>query len=80
MLLETMDHAVQPAKQVDAATRRKIQWNVTGNADIPYHANVDQAHWQLQVNDFPAEPLYTLLIDDQPVGDLDDWPEAWQRP
>ena len=77
---QTMNHAVQPAKQIDAATRRKIQWTLTGNSQIPYTAPVDGIEWRIQVNDFPAEALYTLLINNQPVGDLDDWPEAWTRP
>jgi hypothetical protein len=79
MLLE-MNPAVQPAKQLDAATKRPIQWALTVDALTPYQAQVDQSHWRLQVNDFPAEALYTLLIDGQPVGDLDEWPEPWQRP
>ena len=82
MLLETqtMNHAVQPAKQIDAATRRKIQWMLTGNPQAPYTAPVDGTEWRIQVNDFPAEALYTLLIDNQPIGDLEEWPAAWQRP
>ena len=82
MLLETqtMNHAVQPAKQIDAAMRRKIQWASTGNPQAPYTAPVDGTEWRIQVNDFPAEALYTLLIDNHPIGDLDDWPSAWHRP
>lgn len=80
MLLETMNYAVQPAKQLDAATRRKIQWALTGNPHTPYSAPVDGAEWRLQVNDFPAEALYTLFINGQPVGDLEEWPATWQRP
>ena len=79
MLLE-MNQAVQPAKQLDAAMKRPVHWALTTNALRPYQASVDQAHWQLQVNDFPAEPLYTLLINNQPIGHLDDWPAAWERP
>ena len=30
--------------------------------------------------DFPAEALYTLFINGQPVGDLEEWPATWQRP
>ena len=79
MLLE-MKPAVQPTKQLDAATIRPMRWTLTTDALIPYEATVGPANWQLQVNDFPAEPLYTLLINNQPSGDLDDWPTAWHRP
>ena len=78
--IETMNQAVQPAKQIDAAMRRKIQWASTGNLQAPYTAPVDGAEWRIQVNDFPAEALYTLLINHQPIGHLDDWPAAWHRP
>jgi hypothetical protein len=33
----------------------------------------------IRINDFPAEPLYTLLIDGKEVEDLEDWPSAWVR-
>ena len=79
MLLE-MNPAVQPTKQLEAATKRPVRWTLTPNALTPYQATIDQAHWQIQLNDFPAEALYTLLIDNQPAGDLEDWPAAWHRP
>jgi hypothetical protein len=30
------------------------------------------------MNDFPAEPLYTLLVNDAEF-DFDNWPAAWVR-
>ena len=82
MLLEikTMNQAVQPAKRIDAATRRRIQWASTGNPQTPYTAPVDGTEWRIQVNDFPAAALYTRLINNQPIGEIDDWPEVWRRP
>jgi hypothetical protein len=32
------------------------------------------------VNDFPAEPLYTLIVDGVDRDDLEDWPSAWTNP
>ncbi len=57
-----------------------VQWAATGNAIVPYRANVGAQLWTIRVNDFPAEPLYTLLIDGRDVGSFNDWPAAWQRP
>jgi hypothetical protein len=34
----------------------------------------------LRVNDFPAEPLYSIMVDGTVLADLEDWPSAWQRP
>ena len=37
----------------------------------------DPALW---VNDFPAEPIYTLVVDGVALVDLDHWPDAWPGP
>jgi hypothetical protein len=63
-----------------SASAREITWHSTGDGEIPYEAKVDGQRWTVQVNDFPAEALYTLIIDGTPVEDLEDWPSAWQRP
>ena len=57
-----------------------IQWERTRDGEFPYQAHIDGRHWVIRVNDFPAEPLYTLIIDDQAVLDLEDWPSVWKRP
>ncbi len=31
------------------------------------------------MNDFPDQPLYTLLLDGVPVGSFNDWPERWKK-
>jgi hypothetical protein len=57
-----------------------VQWNQTNNPLYPYRATINGQQWDLQINDFPAEPLYTLLIDSQPQVSFDNWPATWQRP
>ena len=59
---------------------RSVAWRRTASAEQPYEAEVDGQRWTVRVNDFPAEPLYTLLIDGARVEDLDAWPIAWERP
>ena len=63
-----------------AAIRSDVTWQSTHDPEQPYQAVVSGVTWQIRLNDFPAQPLYTLLIDGQPIGDLDDWPAAWTRP
>jgi hypothetical protein len=65
-----------------AARRRAspIVWQSTGGGEVPYRAQVRGKTLTIRVNDFPAEPLYTLLVDGQEVEDLEDWPAAWVRP
>jgi hypothetical protein len=59
---------------------RETSWRRTASAEHPYEADVDGHRWTVQVNDFPAEALYTLLVDGEPVEDLEAWPSAWRRP
>jgi hypothetical protein len=61
-------------------TTREVSFRRTASAERPYEAEVDGRRWTVRVNDFPAEPLYTLLVDGEPVEDLDAWPPAWRRP
>ena len=64
----------------DANLNRKVTWQESQDAEHPYQAWIGGAHWVIRINDFPDEPLYTLLIDGIPVLDFDDWPQAWIRP
>jgi hypothetical protein len=59
---------------------RAISWRRTASAELPYEAEVDGRRWTVRVNDFPAEALYTLLVDGTPVEELEAWPAAWRRP
>jgi len=59
---------------------RKIQWTETGEDVSPYQASVNGENWVIRINDFPAEHLYTLIIDEQEAEEFDDWPSSWLRP
>jgi hypothetical protein len=61
-------------------TVRPIRWEHSGDGEFPYHAEVDGRTLTVRVNDFPAEPLYTLIVDGSELLDLDDWPTVWRRP
>ena len=49
-------------------------------AEFPYFATVSDQEWRIRINDFPAEPMYTLVINSTAVGDFDEWPDCWRRP
>jgi hypothetical protein len=59
--------------------REVINWAPTGDGEHPYEAQLDGRLHTIRVNDFPAEPLYTLLVEGQPIADLEDWPPAWTK-
>jgi len=56
-----------------------VRWHESGNPERPWCATVGSAQWEVQVNDFPDTPLYTLFVGDVAVGDFDDWPPVWTR-
>jgi hypothetical protein len=58
---------------------RHVRWVQTGDPDHPWTAEVDGVRWRLRINDFPEQSLYTLIVGDTAIGDIDDWPAAWQR-
>lgn len=60
--------------------QQAIQWSENSDAEYPYWARVDQHHLNIRINDFPAETLYTLIVDNHPLCNFDDWPEIWLRP
>lgn len=57
-----------------------LVWEHTGDGVVPFRTSVGERTLTVRVNDFPAEPLYTLLVDGDEVEDLDDWPDAWHKP
>jgi hypothetical protein len=57
--------------------RKEVVWKRTADPDLPYEAQVDGERWQVRVNRGEGAPPYTLLVDDAPALDLDDWPAAW---
>jgi hypothetical protein len=57
-----------------------VHWTTAADAEHPYEASADGHHWVLRLGDFPAEPLYTLVVDGDEIGSFDTWPSAWTRP
>lgn len=57
-----------------------IAWEATDDAETPYRAAWDDRTFTVRINDFPAEPLYTLIAEGDELADLEDWPAAWVRP
>jgi hypothetical protein len=57
-----------------------MTWEATGDGEIPYRSRIGSVTLQVRVNDFPAEPLYSLLAADEVLADLEDWPVPWSKP
>ena len=65
---------------LERSLERHVSWTATGQAEFPYTATVCGQVWRIRINDFPVDPLYSLLIDGREAGDFDDWPSCWSRP
>lgn len=61
-------------------TQVKVVWKHTGDAEFPFTADVRNRRFTIRINDFPAEPMYTILAEGKELEDLDDWPAAWVMP
>jgi hypothetical protein len=55
----------------------KIRWKESSNPEFPLRAVHDGDELRLRLNDFPAESLYTLFVNDIEIMDLEDLPENW---
>lgn len=57
-----------------------LVWEATGDGESPYRSSVEGRRLTIRVNDFPAEPMYTLIAEGDEIADLEDWPAAWIKP
>jgi uncharacterized protein YjaG (DUF416 family) len=57
----------------------EVSWADTGDVEHPWAAEVEGERWQVRLNDFPDDYMYSLIADGREVGDFHDWPEGWQR-
>ena len=62
------------------ALEAQVDWSRTGDPEFPFEASIASRSWRIRINDFPEQPLFTLLVDGTEVGDIEEWPEPWSRP
>jgi hypothetical protein len=58
---------------------RPIHWRHTADPLVPYAARDGDQLLELRLGDFPAEELYTLLVDGVEVLSFSQWPDGWAR-
>ena len=56
-----------------------ISWTKTESVEFAYEAFYAGARLNIRMNDFPKEPLYTLIINGVIGESFDDWPFSWIR-
>ncbi len=61
---------------------RNVPWKKivpAHNGEI-YSARMGDVVWKIRMNDFPDEPLYTLIVDGAEKIHFNDWPDEWAKP
>jgi hypothetical protein len=56
-----------------------LQWRKTSDAEYPFIANDKKYSYRIRVNDFPEEPLFSLLKEDTPLCSFNSWPDHWEK-
>ena len=54
-----------------------IRWLPDPQVPFQYQPDNDADSVRLQLNEFPEEPLYSLLVDDVEVAHFDNLPIGW---
>ena len=62
-----------------ALLARELSWDTTGAPEYPWATEVEGECWQIRLNDFPDDFMYSLVIEGTEVGDFHDWPETWRQ-
>jgi len=57
----------------------EMTWFKNPNVDYPYKSFHGGNILKLRLNDFPAEPLYSLFVNDKFIMDIEDWPATWTK-
>lgn len=64
----------------DELIKEKIKWDFTKNGIYPYFFKKNNMELKIRVNEFPAEPAYTLIVNNKEITDLETWPKNWEKP
>ena len=57
----------------------KVVWHEVSPRGVEVEAIINGVRVRLRMNDFPDNPLYTLIMGDESL-DLEDAPECWVLP
>ena len=63
--------------------RSDIVWRRAEGRDegYVYSALVDGGRWFIRLNDFPDEPMFSLVVQNREVIHFNNWPSEWgERP
>jgi hypothetical protein len=59
---------------------KMIRWNKNNDVDFPFFKMIKGVEWKIRLNGWPDEPLFSLFINGEHIGDIEDWPTFWSKP
>ncbi|CAM4308939.1 hypothetical protein BIW53_03345 [Pseudoalteromonas byunsanensis] len=65
--------------KLESLTEQRLAWFPTKNAEYPLQAELKGVTYTVRINDFPEEPMYSIICENEVIGDLDDWPSNWDK-
>lgn len=63
--------------KINSYFKKKIIWKQDKQNGILFNSVVDGIECKLRINNFPIEPMYTLMVNDEEI-DFDDKPDLWE--
>lgn len=66
-------------EDIEKIFNQKIDWQKSTESEYIFTANIDKKLWKLRLNDFPEEPLCTLIWE-YGKQDLEEIGEHWTLP
>ncbi|MFA7340794.1 MAG: hypothetical protein WC028_28670 [Candidatus Obscuribacterales bacterium] len=66
-------------KLVDQLQVARVNWEATSESAFLFRTLFANTQVKLRLNDFPEEPLCTIIVDDVET-DIDDFPKTWTLP
>jgi hypothetical protein len=77
-----MDFSIQDNwSEVPGYRGKALSWEKQQGASKQHilHTTVEKENWWIRLNDFPDEPLCTLIVDGYEIIHFNDWPPEWKK-
>jgi hypothetical protein len=75
-----LDETADKQVTLESCLQAKVKWRKTHDSpEFLWGAEMGGDTWNVRVNDFPSEHLYTLFVSGNEVGSFDEWPQRWEH-
>lgn len=67
-------------EEIEELLDKKIDWKASNNPEYPLFFKSEKYELKIKINDdYPVNPLYSLLVNDNPVTQLESLPSSWRK-